>query len=131
MFTKRLQSIIATAVTSADFGTDGAASDGLTTVLSPTSTSTAKSDDGKSKLTGEDPALISLRRRTFDHHTIIKRSLRHDDHAVAIVPGAAHDFFSETPTNESRDVGKQVINLTLAFLEKYIERPDMSEYAQY
>ena len=62
---------------------------------------------------------------------ILKRSLRHDDHAVAIVPGAAHDFFSETPTNESRDVGKQVINLTLAFLEKYIERPDMSEYAQY
>ncbi|MCA9881853.1 MAG: dienelactone hydrolase family protein [Anaerolineae bacterium] len=62
---------------------------------------------------------------------VLKRSLRHDDHQLIVVPGAAHNFFSESSTPESRDTGKDVINMTLAFLEKYIERPDLSQYAQF
>jgi dienelactone hydrolase len=63
--------------------------------------------------------------------SIFKNAVRAKDHHVEIIEGSSHTFFSENPSQELREQGKQVINLTLAFLERYIERPDMSEYAQY
>ncbi|QPC81987.1 dienelactone hydrolase family protein [Phototrophicus methaneseepsis] len=60
-----------------------------------------------------------------------QRSARAKDHRVEVIAGAGHNFFTEDDTEEGREHSKQATNLTLAFLERYIERPDISEYAQY
>jgi carboxymethylenebutenolidase len=46
-----------------------------------------------------------------------------EEHQVAIIQGAGHDFFGNTMDAEMRDITKRTINHTLSFLEKYIEQP--------
>jgi len=63
--------------------------------------------------------------------TALTRSPRASEHQVRVIAGAGHTFFSPQPVPEEREWGKEVINLTLAFLEDYLERPDMRLYTQY
>lgn len=39
------------------------------------------------------------------------------------IAGAGHEFFPDSPTPADREIGRQVIHLTLGFIEKYLERP--------
>jgi len=46
-----------------------------------------------------------------------------EHHRVQIIEGAGHDFFHEQPLPEYKEISKQAVNLLLAFLENYLEKP--------
>ena len=81
MFTKRLQSVIALAVTACEFGpSDTFSREHRSKKTKPLPSSSAE-------LERDESALISLRRRAYDHYTIIKRSLGdagHRKHAFEV-----------------------------------------------
>lgn len=45
-----------------------------------------------------------------------------DKHEVHILPGIAHEFFSDALSPAQREQGRRAINMSLAFLEKYLVR---------
>jgi len=53
----------------------------------------------------------------------LAKTALHDKHQVEIVQGAEHNFFYNQPDPNQRDISKQVINYTLAFLERHLEKP--------
>ncbi len=46
-----------------------------------------------------------------------------NEHKVAIIEGAEHEFFSETTDHTKREYGKQVVKHTLDFLEAHLVQP--------
>ncbi|MCU0511804.1 MAG: dienelactone hydrolase family protein [Anaerolineae bacterium] len=49
-----------------------------------------------------------------------------EQHRVEIIPGAAHEFFHAAPTPAQRDQGRQVVALTLAFIDQFLDKPDLA-----
>lgn len=47
-----------------------------------------------------------------------------EHHNVSIIPGAGHEFFRDDYDPNLKDIGKQVMTKTLAFLERYLEHPE-------
>jgi carboxymethylenebutenolidase len=54
----------------------------------------------------------------------LTRSPAAENHRVEIIPDAGHDFFFDAPTPQQREQGLQVINHTLEFLDKFLDKPD-------
>ncbi len=48
-------------------------------------------------------------------------------HQVEIIDGAGHEFFSDTPDPQHEGWGRQALNLTLTFLDKYLEQPKSNQ----
>jgi carboxymethylenebutenolidase len=46
-------------------------------------------------------------------------------HQVVIIEGAKHDFFAQNPDPALRPISTLAINHTLAFLERYLEKPEL------
>lgn len=52
-------------------------------------------------------------------------------HRVEVIPGLAHDFFFDHPTEQQRESGRLALRVTMDFLDQYLTRPTRPQVKRY